>query len=283
MNVHQKILNVYDSLTRQNQKVADFIINNVDDVIYHPIAKLVDAIGVSNATIVRFAQQLGFKGFTDFRDALFDYYREYLSPEARMQHSIESVQNMELSYGTITKREIGYLEASIGTINEESFQAAIEELCKANTLYIYGSGANEHLACYLHFRLRRLKFNCRFVSASGREMLEHFLNLKADDATVVYNFSRPSPDFLRLMHLMKDKKVPTILITDIRTPPMIRMATHVLYAERGPRGTFPSPIVPMAVTFALLRSIEDRFRDKAVEALKTLGELRNKYFYSDRF
>jgi hypothetical protein len=64
---------------------------------------------------------------------------------------------------------------------------------------------------------------------------------------------------------------------------MTRLATYVLYAERGPSGTFPSPVVPMTITFSLLMSIEEKLKDKAVEALKSLGRLRNEYYYTDRF
>jgi hypothetical protein len=30
-------------------------------------------------------------------------------------------------------------------------------------------------------------------------------------------------------------------------------------------------------------SIEEKLKDKAVEALKSLGRLRNEYYYTDRF
>jgi DNA-binding MurR/RpiR family transcriptional regulator len=252
-------------------------------VIYYPISKIVDATEVSKATIVRFAQYLGYQGFNEFRDSLFDYYRENLSPESRMKRSIETVKNGEDTYERIAEREIQYIRTSMKTINEETFREAVETICSAETLYIVAPGANEHLASYLNFRLRRLKFNCRQVSAAGRDICEHFLLLKQGDVAVVYNFSRPSTDFIRVMNLLKDSAIPTILVTDMRTPAMTRLATYVLYAERGPSGTFPSPVVPMTITFSLLMSIEEKLKDKAVEALKSLGRLRNEYYYTDRF
>ncbi len=283
INVSQQILTLYASFSKQQQKVADFILNNIDDVIYYPIARLEEAIGVSKATVVRFAQHLGYQGFNEFRDALFDYYRETLSPESRMRHSIESMKNGDCSFDKIVGREIQYLEAARETIREEVFSKSVERICSAETLYIFAPGPNEHLASYLHFRLRRLKFDCRKVVSAGRDIFEHFLLLKPGDVAVVYNFSRPSVDFMRVINLLKDRNIPTILITDMQTPSITSIVTHVLYAERGPRGTFPSPVVPMAITFALLMKIEDTLKEEAVEALKTLGELRDEYFYSERF
>lgn len=283
MNAYQNILNYYEDFSKQQQKVADFIVNNIDDVIYYPISKIVDATDVSKATIVRFAQHLGYQGFNEFRDSLYDYFRENLSPESRMKHSIESMKNGECSYEEIADKEIQYIRSSVETIKEATFQEAVNKICLADTLYIFAPGANEHLASYLNFRLRRLKFNCRLVSAAGRDICEHFLLLKQEDVAVVYNFSRPSIDFIRVMNLLKDHNIPTILITDMKAPTMTRLASYVLYAERGPKGTFPSPVVPMTITFSMLMRIEEILKDKAVEALKTLGELRNEYYYTDRF
>lgn len=282
-HVYQHILDSYESLSQQQKKVADYSMNNIDDVIYFPIARLMDSIGVSQATIVRFAQTLGYNGFNEFRDALFAYRRNYLSPEGRMKHSLETLEKNSPKYERITRKEIAYLERAISSVDENVLNAAIAAICKAKTLYIFGFGADEHLAHYLHFRLRRLKIHCQLVTSSGRNIFEHLLLLSSKDVAVVYGFLEPSVDFTRIMTLLSDRKTTIIIITDMRNPSVIRQADLVLHAERGERGTFPSPLVPLSIAHALILGTADKLEARTIKALKDLGDMRHEYYYSDKF
>jgi len=174
-DAYQKILEMYESFLGQQKKVADYIMNNIDDAIYFPISRLVQVVEVSPATIVRFAQHLGYQGFNEFRDSLFEYYRDRLSPDNRMKHSIEAMDHGNSIYAKVTNKEIIYLEKSIFTIDESIFCNAVDTINNCRNLYIFAIGANEHLGCYLKFKLRRLKIKCHLFSNSGREMLEDLL------------------------------------------------------------------------------------------------------------
>jgi len=280
-NSYQRILEEYETFSNQQKKIADYIMTNINDVIYFPTSRIVAATGVSQATIVRFAQRLGYKRFHDFRDSLFAYYRDYLSPAGRMKHSIEGLEENPPSYESITRKEIAYLENSIKSISNEVYREALRAISSAETVYIFGIGPDEHLACYLSFRLRRLKLRSQQVSESGRNLFEHLLLIGEKDLAVVYSFAKPSLDFNRFMSVLKEKNVPVLLISDIANPPMIRMARYVLCAERGPLGTFPSPLVPIAITNALILGVADSLEAQALEALQELSRLRDRYFHSD--
>ena len=282
-NGYQQILDEYEKLSPLHRKVADYILTNIDSVIYFPVSKLVSSIGVSQATIVRFAQQLGYQGFNEFRDSLFAYYREYLSPEGRMKHSIEGLEKEAATYESITRREIAHLEKSIRSIDGRVFFDAVRSICRAETVYVFGVGPDEHLACHLNFRLRRLKIRCQLVADSGRNLFEHLLLAGERDLAVAYVFAKPSNDSRRFMGVLSEKKTPIVLITDMINPPAIRMATHVLCAERGPLGTFPSPLVPMAVTNALIIGVAEQLEERSIQALKELGDLRERFLYSDDY
>lgn len=281
-NAYQKILEHYETFSIQQKKAADYIMSNMDEVIYYPISKFAGAIGVSQATIVRFAQHLEYRGFNEFRNSLFEYYREHISPANRIKHTLEVLDDGSSTYGQIVKREFTYLEKSISTIEEEVLSKAVDKITSSGTIYIFAIGANEHLGCYLKFKLRRLKINCCLVRDSGREIFENLLMISPDDAAIIYNFANPSIDFNRVMEFLSDKDITSILITDIRTPSVIRLATYILYAERGPQGTFQSPVVPMTITNTLFLRIAEKMEHKAVEALGELGKLRDDYFYNPK-
>ena len=59
------IIEVYDELSKQQRKIADGIINRDDEVVFSPITQPASLPGVSEATIVRFAQHPGHMGLPD--------------------------------------------------------------------------------------------------------------------------------------------------------------------------------------------------------------------------
>ncbi len=278
---YQQILDIYDEFPKQQKKIADFILTNFPEVIYYSVSKMSKEIGVSGASIVRFAKILGFKGFPEFREALFKNYKENFSPSERVKHLIEEFDN-SLSFKEITEKEIYYLQKSINSIDEGIFQKTVHLICNANTVHILGAGPNEMLGFHLSFRLRRFKIHTMHHNKGGIHLLEGLLNLEKGDIAVAYDFYRPSEDLKLFINIMKRNLIPIILITDSITPLLMKECNYVLCAERGPHGTFHSPIVPLAITNAILVAVAYKHKNEALETLDLLETYRQEYFYNTR-
>ena len=156
----QRILDIYDTLPKQQKKIADFVLTGFSEVIYFSVGRMAEAIGVSAASIVRFARTLGFTGFLDFQEAFFEYHKKIHSPGGRVQHLMQDLQSAEINYRTITEKEIRYLQSSVNRISDDTYQKAVDLICKAHTVHILGVGPNEMLGSHLAFRLRRFSVNC---------------------------------------------------------------------------------------------------------------------------
>jgi len=274
----KKILTHYDSLSKLQKRIADYIVANLGEVVFTSVTNLSEILGVSDATIVRFAQELGYSGFPELKDELIKYYKIYLNPAVRIEKYIGDTGSEELTYKSITNREIKHLEESIKTVNEKAFKQAVDAICTTDNIYIFGTGSNEPLSSHLAYRLARFSLNVSLISVSGRNLFEKLLKVRKDDLMIAFAFYKPSLDFQRLMSITKEKGVKAILITDSHIPNMIKNASIVLYGKRGPFGFFHSPIVPMAITNALIIRTANKLGDRAIESLKQLAELRKKYY-----
>lgn len=279
LSVIEQIFQIYESLSRQQKKIADYITAHLDEVIFISVSNLATTLNMSEATIVRFAQLLGYSGFPDLREELITYYKDVLTPSEKLKRYLRDVKADESLYQTVTRKEINYLIDSMKAVDENVFSAAIERTCHAETRYIFGTGPNESLANYLTFRLWRFKLKTIQISVLGNDLLEKLLLVVPRDFVIVYNFYKPSSDFKRLMAFLKEREIPNLLITDTQSPPMIEDADMVLYAQRGPFGVFHSMIVPMAITNAIIIGVANNLREQAIEPLKELYEIRKKYSF----
>ena len=59
-----------DSLSKAEKKVADYIINSPDQVIYLSVAELAQNSGVSDPTVVRTCQKIGLSGYQELKVTL---------------------------------------------------------------------------------------------------------------------------------------------------------------------------------------------------------------------
>ncbi|NOY08060.1 MAG: MurR/RpiR family transcriptional regulator [Spirochaetes bacterium] len=276
-----KILMHYDDLPRQQKKIADYITSHFDEVIFLTISKLAAELGISEATVVRFAKVLGYSGFPELKRYLVIYYKEYITPDRRMQRYLGEIHDKKFIYEEITEREIQYLQESIDNIMEKPFYEAVDRICSAENIFIFGNGANESLSGYLSFRLNRFKLHAVQIAVSGRNLFEKLLHFNRNDVVVVYSFYKPSLDFRRLMNYLHEKEIKNILITDMRIVSMVKYAEVVLYARRGPFGVFHSQIVPMAITNALIIAVAEKLGKTAIASLKELSEIRQRYYFNE--
>ncbi|MCP4399145.1 MAG: MurR/RpiR family transcriptional regulator [bacterium] len=279
LSIIERIFQIYDSLSRQQKKIADYITAHLDEVIFISVSNFASTLNVSEATIVRFAQLLDYSGFPELREDLITYYKVVLTPSEKLQRYLRDVKEDESLYQTVTRKEITYLIDSMRDVDEQVFIDTVERICHAETVYIFGSGPNESLANYLASRLWRFKLKTIQVSVLGNDLLEKLLLATPRDFVIVYWFYKPSLDFKKLMAFLNDRELRNLLITDTQSPPMIEDAHMVLYAQRGPFGAFHSMIVPMAITNAIIIGVANSLRERAIEPLKELNEIRKKYAF----
>lgn len=280
-DLFSRIHEAYDRLPKKQKMIADYISTNVQEVIFYSISELASVLGTSEAAVVRFAQSLGYSGYPQLRKILIRYYKEHLSAASRIKSYLGEIKGQDFIYPSMVRKEIEYLSESVSSIDQQNFNSAVEQICRANTIYVFGSGSNESLANYLCFRLNRFRKKTVLVRDTGKNIFEKLILLTPEDFVVVYAFYRPTADIVSLLDFVHSRQIPNLLITDTRVPPMVRNAQLVLCAKRGPFGVFLSAIVPMAVTNALIIRAAEKLGEKAMEALRELSDIRTSYYHEE--
>ncbi len=277
MNSYDLILEKYNTLSKQQKKIADYFITNINDVLFYSVSDLAKRIDVGSTSIIRFAQFLGFDGFQELRSDFYKYQQTFLSLDEKIKHSLEVIDSNGFSYKNITNKEIDYLTKSINEIDQKIIESSLSYILNSKCLHIFGSGPDLPLAYHLAFSLNRFGLKTNFVTECGRDLIEKMLTIDKNDCGIVFSFNRPSNDFKTIMNILHDNNINIILITDIKLPPMIRLATVVLCSERGPLGSLHSPIVPMAIANVLIMGVAEKLKEKSVKYLEYLMDLRKKY------
>ena len=141
-----KIHEAYDALPKKQKKIADYISTNIQEVIFYSISELAETLGTSEAAVVRFAQYFGYSGYPELRKVLIQYYKDHLTPANRIRSYLGEIKGQDFIYPGMVRKEIEYLSQSVSSVEKEAFNRAVRHLCRADTIYVFGSGPNESLA-----------------------------------------------------------------------------------------------------------------------------------------
>ncbi len=274
-----KISEHYENLTRKQKKIANYILDNMNDVIFDNVNFIAEQTGTSVASVVRFANALGYQGFPQLKEDLITYYKNQMDIAERFKRTIDNLPEGRPRFADITLSEVEYLRKATVAIVQKDFDRAVDLICQSDKVYIFGNGSNECLANNLWFRLDRLGIDVIQLSQSGHCLVERLYKVKREDAIVVFDFFTPSLDTTRIHELHQRNAAEIISITDTNNPNMIKNSSVVLHAKRGSPEFFNSHVVPTAIINALIIAVAHELGDPAVEKLKELSQLREAYSY----
>ena len=122
-------------LTRQQQKIADYFVKNQNRVCTMSLIKVAREIGVSDASVVRFARAIGYKGFSDLKAELYENVTEDLSKtnvgeydlSQRFDIQTERYKSLDLSV-ELTKLLLNNVERSLQQNSHDKYEKIADVL-----------------------------------------------------------------------------------------------------------------------------------------------------------
>lgn len=271
-----------DIITRMNEKfskmskshkvIASYITDNYDQAVFMTAAKLGQAVGISESTVVRFASSLGYDGYPEFQKALEDWVKSKLS----------GVQKIAVKYGGSSQSEIlsSVLNAdmekiadTIDNLDPAAFETAVDLILEAKHIYVIGLRSCEPLADFLCFYLNMIRGDVQLIrSTSVSEMFEQMIRVDERDCVIGISFPRYSMRTLKAMEFATDRNAKVITITDTVHSPMNLYSSCNLLARSDMVSIVDSLVAPLSVINALIVAMCLKKPKEVKDNLKSLEE-----------
>ena len=78
MDILQKIREIYPSLTRKQKSIADYLLENPEDICYITLAQLSRQTCASELTLLRFCAKLGCSGFLELKQEFREHTQQMI-------------------------------------------------------------------------------------------------------------------------------------------------------------------------------------------------------------
>jgi len=273
----KRIDSLYGSFSKKQKKIADYLVANYDKAAFMTASQLSGATSVSCSTVVRFAVELGYKGYPALQRALQELVRVYLTAFQRIETTFSRVGEQNI-LPTILNSDILKIKQTLAEIDSNAFSKAVETILGAEKIYIIGVRSASALASFLGFYLNLIFDNIRLVhTTSASEIFEQILRINEKDVIIGITFPRYSARTIKAMRYAKNQGATIVAITDSLTSPATPMANYSLLAGTDIASFADSLVAPLSVINALIAALGMRKKESVFNVFNKLEGIWDEY------
>jgi len=257
------------SLPRQQRLIAEYVLEHLTTVPFLSVPELSRRVGVSEATVVRFAQRLGYPGFSELKMELVDLLQEHL--HRGEEGEAEKIAND--IFASVADLEISNINRTAEALDRELFSRIGEALFRASSVFTFGMGVSAHLADLAAYALLQVGLRTHNLSTRFSSPLEQLVVADPSDLVMVFSLPPYSRQALEMLEEARRLGIPTIAVTDRVSAPAARLATWTL-AVKSDNMMFTNAVAAFTVLLnALATEIATSHREHAVAALSKINRV----------
>ena len=259
------ILDRRESLPKRIAQVAAYALDNPDEIAFGTAASIASSAGVQPSTLIRFAQHLGYDGFTSLQQV----FRERLRERTTSYEERLTVVRGDADDGTSNRRIVdGFLAAASKSIDvmsrnidDETLDRAIDLLNGAETIYILARRRSYPVASYIAYALGKLGVRSQLIESASGLSPEIISFATSKDAVIAISFSPYASATVEEARVLSANGVPVVAITDSAFSPLAQFARVWFEVAEADFGGFRSLSATMALAMALTVAVGEKRRD----------------------
>jgi DNA-binding MurR/RpiR family transcriptional regulator len=281
--VHKPIAQIikghFPSLSPGQKKVAEYIIEHLDEGALLTAFQMGKKVGVSETTVIRLAYALGFSGYSQMQVTV---RKEWLTNKHLVIDEEKPSSNEESSgewvFTKVIDQESRILSQLIQQLNTDEIWKAVDELIRADRVYIGGFGSSYAAGYWFYYTLKQLRENV-FISSPTNFLPEDICDLTEDSVVVIFSYPRYRKESLKLANYVKKQKARILTITDRQLSPIGQLADMTLTTEEKMESSHHSVASVVSLLEMIIAGIHHQdqtrisIRQQRLEQLYTEQEL----------
>ena len=263
-----RINSYMEQLKPAEKKVAKYILNNTDEVIHLSITKLANNADVSEATIVKFCQHIGYSGYQELKIMLAQARKKQNTE--RIYGEIEADDEISSIVNKIFQIYDHSLSNTRKLIHDNNIKQAIEMILKSERIFFFGFGASGIVAEDSELKFKRINYLAEALLDNHKQKTMASL-LSEDDLVIAISDSGQTKELIESVEVAQNAGARILVITSNMGAPLTELADKVLLTsskETPFRGSaLASRMAQLAVIDVLFLGVATSEYEKTVESL----------------
>lgn len=219
MGYFDKVESIYPSLTKSEKKIADYIKDNGENVVFMSIKQLTEDIKVGDATVVRFYKKVGYTGFQDLK---MDLAKEDFSE--KYDDSDNYIEKIALNYKEI-------IESTKSLVDSDKIKIFVEMIKKSKKIFFYGIGASGLAALEAEMTFFRAGLHTKAIIDSHFQAMNSAI-LDNNCMVIAFSLSGTTADIYDALEIAKQNGAYIVVITNYLLSPVGELADIIFTTSK---------------------------------------------------
>lgn len=223
-DIQVRLKSVYHQLPEALRRIADTLMSDPLLGALWGIEEMAERANVSVGTVMRFSRRLGYRGFSDFRDALREAFQS--RSEGAPLETLENPTDVFWALAEVARRDQANLDRFLKTVDRATLEAVTQLLTRSQHRVLLGRGVSHVMCQIMAFNLTQAGLPC--IAAIPSDFSNQVANLGPKDLLVVCSYAPFSRETLDAASFAKRGGIPVIAFTDRKDSPLAKAATQMV-------------------------------------------------------
>lgn len=270
--LEQRITDTLDQFSPKQRRLARFVLENRYFASFASTSELAEKVGVSAATVVRFAQSLGYDGFPALQAAIRAEMPRYLTTVERIQKRLAEPPPADDVPQQVFYTDIQNIERTANSLSVEQLDAVLETVTNADYILVVGAGLSAAPALFLAHSLKVIGFDVRVATDGGLSLAVDTAQLRPGALLVAIDLWRYVRTTVEAVRTAREKGATVVTITDGILSPLAQAADYAFEVKTEGVAHSLSNTAVFSLLNVLIAVLSYRVPEQATESLRHIDE-----------
>ncbi|SFD87796.1 DNA-binding transcriptional regulator, MurR/RpiR family, contains HTH and SIS domains [Lentibacillus persicus] len=269
-----KLIRVKEELPRKQKMLANYIIENSEQIGIMTAKELADKANVGTTTVMRLTNRLNYNSFNVLKKDLYNASLNYgLTTWWHLKKSFENDQPTNNTVGHVWEEVITLLEKTLSEAFYFNFNKTINLMLESSRINILGLRSSKIAANYLGFLLEEFSPKINQISNDAEFLYDRLLQINKGEILIIFGHSPFAVQSVEAAKYCYENGIQVILITDLMSSPITQYSSILLNVKASSKQYSIVPTITLIE--ALVIEYGRRTSDHSIEHLDKLGRLLN--------
>lgn len=252
MDGYSRIQSMFESFTESERKIATYLLSTGEASRNLTSAGIAQKINVGQSSVVKFAQKMGYNGFSDFKLALWGEAAVDASHMTPIIHSgINAQDSLSVVARKLVSEKCDVLEKTLFLNDEARLSRALHMISQANRILLVGVGASGLVAQDFCYKLLKIGKNVSYQQDTHVQ-LASAQALSPGDLLFAISLSGTLREVNQCALEAKANGADCLVITGINKNKLHDLADHALYVLSKERSIRSSAMTSRVAQLSLI-------------------------------
>jgi DNA-binding MurR/RpiR family transcriptional regulator len=273
MSFEDQIRRERPNMSKSFARLADFLVDSYTEASFMTASELAHVLNLDAATVVRFAQSLGYTGFPQLQREIRQKVKNDLLIRPRQAEVSHSIPGIAASALRDLAKDLEQTRISLDTL---SLEALVEQISASRRILIISDPPAQPAAQTLSYALRQVGFLVDEASPLLADLARLLYTAVPSDLLLALEVQGETPSIASALFDARSRGIPTAALVSAASLPAARPARIILAAHAHPSSA-AGPFLVQSLVYVLLLTLRSKDAQRFAEAEGAVQQFITQY------